>query len=468
MPSHPAPHGDAPCGKLRCSGPSGKPCSSAFAWAFTRPGHRRFAEWVTALALNVEEHTITQSVLAIERPADWKALESFAEYGAWRADSVTRSLTRLIEKAPGRIWHGYHVSAVDDTKVHRNSPHVWGTCTFHEYTARCPNRATTVRAHNWVVLGALLQNPGQARLVPADLRAALLPQVAVARPARAAGPHRAVPDQVRAGRRTAPGAGPDRRRAVTWRVFDGGFALQSVVRPLVVARGRLAPHRVPDPAAARRPAVRPAADGAPQGQRGPKPKWGQRLPPPRQGGRWTGRVARRGPPSSTAGGGRSAGRRWSACGGCSGHEVPVKAVVAEVEGYKKRFTLVTSAVELTGLQMVELFAARFRQEDGFRDLKQRLGWEECRAWTRNPIERTSQAQWVTMSLLRLSAVPAGGGRGGGLVVPAAVEPGRRTGRACWTWSGCCGGIGRKSSNFCRIGWEMRGKRREGGMPVMNA
>ena len=33
----------------------------SFAWAFTRPGHRRFAEWVTALALNVEEHTITQS-----------------------------------------------------------------------------------------------------------------------------------------------------------------------------------------------------------------------------------------------------------------------------------------------------------------------------------------------------------------------------------------------------------------------
>ena len=52
--------------------------------------------------------------------------------------------------------------------------------------------------------------------------------------------------------------------------------------------------------------------------------------------------------------------------------------------------------------MVELFCARFRQEDGFRDLKQRLGWEECRAWTRNPIERTSQAQWVTLSLLRLA------------------------------------------------------------------
>ena len=59
--------------------------------------------------------------------------------------------------------------------------------------------------------------------------------------------------------------------------------------------------------------------------------------------------------------------------------MPVKAIVAYVKGYKERFTLVTSAVELTGLQMVELFAAWFRQEDGFRDLKQRLGWEECQA-----------------------------------------------------------------------------------------
>ena len=38
----------------------------------------------------------------------------------------------------------------------------------------------------------------------------------------------------------------------------------------------------------------------------------------------------------------------------------------------------------------------------FRDLKQPLGWEECRAWTQAPIERTSQVQWVTLSLLRLA------------------------------------------------------------------
>ena len=48
-----------------------------------------------------------------------------------------------------------------------------------------------------------------------------------------------------------------------------------------------------------------------------------------------------------------------------------------------------------------MFRGRFRQEDGFRDLKQRLGWEECRAWTKKPVLRTSWAQMVTLSLLRL-------------------------------------------------------------------
>ena len=71
-----------------------------FAWVFTRLGHRRFVEWITARALNVEEHTITPSVLTRDRPADWKARETFAETGAWPTDAVARTLARLVEKAP--------------------------------------------------------------------------------------------------------------------------------------------------------------------------------------------------------------------------------------------------------------------------------------------------------------------------------------------------------------------------------
>src|SRR6516165_12738611 len=134
----------------------------SFAYGFTRRGRQRFVQWVTGLALNVEEHTITQSLVGLGRPGDWKALESFAEYGAWDQDALERATAQLLDQTPGRCWYGYRVWAADDTKVHRSSKRVWGTCTFHEYTARCPNRAGTVRAHNWVVLGALLHQAGQA------------------------------------------------------------------------------------------------------------------------------------------------------------------------------------------------------------------------------------------------------------------------------------------------------------------
>jgi len=103
-----------------------------------RARDRRFVGWVTSLVLNVEEHTITWSVVAIERTADWKDLDSFAEYGAWKPGALPSTRTQLIDKKPGRLWHGYRVSGLDDTEVHRSGEHVWGTCAFHEYTARCP------------------------------------------------------------------------------------------------------------------------------------------------------------------------------------------------------------------------------------------------------------------------------------------------------------------------------------------
>ena len=257
-----------------------------FAWAFTRRGFRRFAEWITAMALNVEEHTITQSVLALDRPADWKAMESFAEYGAWHPDHVPRSLTRLVETAPGRLWHGYRVWAVDDTKVHRGGPHVWGTCTFHEYTARCPNRATTVRAHNWVVLGALLQEPEKpAWYLPISGRLYFRKSQLPDRPGM---PGRSeVPHQVRAGRRVDPRAGPARPRAAPGRLrrrlSPSGASCGRWSCPRTAPRIEFLTRLRHD---ARLYALPPAE--RPKGKRGPKPKWGRRLAPPRQGGRWAG------------------------------------------------------------------------------------------------------------------------------------------------------------------------------------
>jgi hypothetical protein len=255
---------------------------------FTRPGFRDFATWATGLALNVEEHTITQSLVALDRPQDWKALESFAEHGAWDEPQVERTDARTLEDAPGRIWYGFHVWAGDDTKVHRSSPDVWGTCTFHEYTARCPNRAPTVGAHNWVVVGALLQNPDQpAWFVPTAgrlyFRKAQLPGLGNPgeEPARFRTKCELLVELLRAQAQAGPGP--------HLAVFDGGFALGSVVRPLVAPEEPGLPRinfvtRLRQDA--RLHALPPKEQ--PKGKRGPKPRWGKRLAPPRQGGRWPG------------------------------------------------------------------------------------------------------------------------------------------------------------------------------------
>jgi len=363
------------------------------ATCFTEPGKRRLVEWVTGLALNVEEHTITQSLVGLDRPDDWKALETFAECGAWQLPWLERNTARVIGQVPDSRWYGYRVWAGDDTKVHRSSAGVWGTCTFHEYTARCPNRASTVRAHNWVVLGALRPcSDAPAVFLPVSgrlyFRQSQLPSGEVFRTKCAL-----LVEQLH--HQAGDASEPDLA------VFDGGFALRSVVRPLVlpavpcqrriefITRLRHDARLCALPPTERRP-----------GQRGPTPKWGRRLAPPRQGGRWPGAWQT----GEAFVYGRRRQIRWKevvCLWRVLGPEVPVKAVVAEVEGYGKRFTLVTSAVGLTGLQVVELFCARFRQEDGFRDLKQRLGWEEGRAWTKNPILRTTQALFVTMTVLRL-------------------------------------------------------------------
>src|SRR5262249_51209772 len=137
--------------------------------------------------------------------------------------------------------------------------------------------------------------------------------------------------------------------------FDGGYALKSVVRPLVAPEeGQTRIEvltRVRHDAPLHAPPPRERRPGPP----GPTPEWGRKRPRPRQGGRWT-----RGWQEGHA---FIYGRRrkvvWKevvCLWRVSGHDVPVKAVAAKVEGYKKRFTLVTSAIGLTGLQAVELFA----------------------------------------------------------------------------------------------------------------
>ena len=68
----------------------------------------------------------------------WRGLEHCAAYGAWDRAAVERHTLRLIEQEQPARWGQYHAVAVDDTKLHRTSKKVWGTCTFAEASARSP------------------------------------------------------------------------------------------------------------------------------------------------------------------------------------------------------------------------------------------------------------------------------------------------------------------------------------------
>src|SRR5258708_32073029 len=100
------------------------------AGGFTRPGRRRLVEWLTGLAFNVEEHTITQSLIGLDRPQDWRALGSFPQDRSWNPPHFQISLALPPPHLPKRPWYGYPPSAPAATQVDPHSPPVRGSYTL--------------------------------------------------------------------------------------------------------------------------------------------------------------------------------------------------------------------------------------------------------------------------------------------------------------------------------------------------
>lgn len=365
-----------------------------FRGVFTEPGWVRFVQWVTGTVLCGEEHTITQILVSLGLESRWRVLEHFAEHGSWDRQAVERQLLRLIDEEHPARFHALHPVAVDDTKEHRTSQAVWGTCTFHEASARSPNRATTVRAHNWVVAGDLIAGhpwtflPHASRLyfrksqLPAKETFCTKTQLAVEMLQEA--------DTESQTRILA--------------VFDGAYAVRTVVRPCltpaagqrridVVTRLRVDARLYHPPVANR---WRPDGTKRP----GPERKWGRRMANPSHHEQW--KTPWRQSRAWIYGRMRTIRYKQVLCQwSVSGSPHLVHAFAVEVEGYEEPWYLVTTALDLSPEEVVELFAARYRQENSFRDHKQRLGMEECRAWTKEPILRTFQVQSIALTLLRL-------------------------------------------------------------------
>lgn len=107
-------------------------------WSFHAWWLGAVSQWVTGTVLCPEEHTITQILTGLGLESQWRNVECFAEYGSWDREAVERQLMRVVEQEHPARWGGYHPVAIDDTKEHRTSADVWGTCTFHESGREVP------------------------------------------------------------------------------------------------------------------------------------------------------------------------------------------------------------------------------------------------------------------------------------------------------------------------------------------
>ena len=392
-----------------------------FGEVFTRPGWVRFVQWVSGTVLCDEQHTITQEVTSLDLIDQWRNWEHFAEYGAIDQQAVEHATMKLVEEQHPCRFGLYHPAAVDDTKELRASLHAWGVCTFKHASSRNPKHPKLAMAHNWVIMGDLAPGTGRepwtylptaSRLY---LRKKQLPAGEVFRTK-----NELAVEMLRQLDKAS--------EAPVLGIFDGGYARKTVVQPCLGIGGKTPGATQSTPADSVGPGApqpprrieiltRPRSDARlykplvqetqAQGKTKPKRKrggrrriWGQRLPAPRGHAKWEvpwmqGQAWAYGQLRKFRC--KSVECRWAV----SGPDVAVRVFVFEVEGYSEPWFIVTSALDLSAEQVLEAYAARFRQEDSIRDHKQRLGMQEVRAWTKAPVLRTFMIQQLCITLLRL-------------------------------------------------------------------
>ena len=358
-----------------------------FAPCFTKPGQRRFAALLSGALLCERRPLVTEIVTALGIQHQWRAVEAFVEEGSWPLQEVERKLADLAAGS-GR-WRGRQLWAVDDLKVLKSGKKIWGACSFHEYTSRSSNRPETVWAHNWVVCGALKLGPPQKAFLPTSARLyARREQMPPGESFRAK-----TELAVELLRNCARGLkGPHLA------VFDGAYALSKTVQPLIhppdgqprieiLSRLRF-DSRLYEPPLARQ-----------EGRRGRPRLWGGRLPAPGDADRWPGHWRR----AEALVYGRARRIRYKVVL-CQWHpagaQARVHAFAFRIDGYQRPWYLVTSDLDLQAQDVVELYAARFAQEDAHRDLKQQLGLGACQGRLKNSVLRTFQLRLVAMTMLR--------------------------------------------------------------------
>lgn len=129
-------------------------------------------------------------------------------------------------------------------------------------------------------------------------------------------------------------------------------------------------------------------------------KWGERLPAPQDAGKWPGEWKKI--EADMYGKKRSVRFKKLLCQWHpAGAEARVHVFAFKVEGYENPWYLVTSDLGLSARQVLEIYAARFAQEDAHRQLKQQLGQGTEQGRRKNVVLRSFQLRLLALTLVHL-------------------------------------------------------------------
>ncbi len=351
-----------------------------FAPVFAAPSFQNFITLASGWMRCARRHTISEVILCGCGPARNKhfaTLYRFFSRATWNPDELGRVLfSLLLERLGERI-----VVIVDDTLCRRSGPHFWGAAMHHDPLASTYGRGTAAGrllrlafGHNWVVLAVHVPvpwNPARGVAVPILWRLYRgkkgCPKTAYNKKTELA---RELVDLV------AGWLPRDKELSI---VGDGEYASQTLVRALP-DRAHFTGPMLMDAAVYDRPAPKP------EGQRGPQPKKGERLPSPRA-------LA------------ADDSVRWKTITPTIyGRDVSVKIKTQEVLWYTVALTRLvrmvvtrdpngriedrayfTTDLSRSIEQILADFAKRWSLEVTFRDAKQNLGLEDPQnGWWRRP------------------------------------------------------------------------------------
>lgn len=355
-------------------------CLAILQGCFTTPAYQRFVTLMSGWVLCIGKHTVTGVMRAagVVGKREHGGYHRFFSRGAWIPDQVGLSLMRLALKLlpkGARI-----VLSLDDTLARHTGKHISSAGMHRDPLLSCAGRTFFHFGHNWVVLAVVVPFPkwGKVFSLPVLVR--------LYRSKKAnqvlGEPHKKLTELACELIGLASTTFPDQRFLV---VADNNYVNRSVVRPLpanvdFLGRGRM--------------------DAA------------LYAPPPPYRGKGRPRVRGRKLASPEARADRGGWRRVKAnvYGRTTTLKVQVFDALWYVVGYQRelRFitirgwpghdkddVLMTTDLEMTAPQAVELYCQRWSLEETFGWVKGRLGFEDPHNRTEHAVQRTApMALWA--------------------------------------------------------------------------